>query len=243
MTNSSDLASSGMGQTSAIHNSIHWPEYVDMIQRIIAKKQDPVLMDMGAGGGRDAIMMHDFAKAHDLNPLSIAVDMDANKLYDAQREFEGRFEQAANFMQVDQAHRRGKISYMVEQLPYLQTALSSQLTNPALPKVKIDFMLCNAVVMFIPKHRVGRSLQHMVDMLSPDRGGQLLLGFSTTRPAEFMHVKDQRYTSEQVDNILGRLKDIDEAIGKYELMDPPSSKHPNGRGFSWHFRLIKRSPA
>ena len=226
------------GLPSEQHNQFQSSDYETMIQSILSTKKNPIIMDICAGGGRDSVMMHDFAKAHSLNPLSIALDCDPNKLYGAQKNFEGRFEQVANYKQVAETHTREKISYVIEELPHLQTGLSAQMLNPALSKAKIDFMLCNAGIMFIKRENLQKSLQQMVNMLSSDREGQLLLGFSTTRPKSHYAEQDQRYTQQEIGIAINSLTGIQLPI----VLDDLNDAINGGRGFQWHYRLITRTP-
>jgi hypothetical protein len=229
---------SGMGMTSDVHSTFQSSDYDRMIQGALIRKSNPVIVDMGASGGRDSIMMHDFALQAQLNPLSIAIDSNPNKFHDARRDYEGRFTQVSNFNDVARAHCNGKISYLIEEIPYQTTGLIRQMTDSRLPKTKVDFMLCNAVVMFIPRRDLPKSLKIMADMLSPEREGQMLLGFSTGRPEQYMAKSDQCYSKDEIDDALTSLRGV--TVKRLPDLDDVLQC---GRGFPWHYRLVTRKHA
>jgi hypothetical protein len=222
------------GLSSKEHVNSDESAFHEVLFNFIRDKKNPVIMDMCAGSGRDSVVMHDFAIAHGLNPFSIAVDCDRNKFEDAQIFFEGRFENAAYLKTCEQIYLNGKIPYFIDQLPYL--TVIDPLRLPHTPKV--DFMLCNAGIMFVKREQALESIQKMADMLSPERQGQLLLRFSTQRPEQHYGDGDQRYSEQEIDRIINKLA----RIQRLETLPSMDDVIKGGRGFKWHARLITRTP-
>lgn len=228
----SDTSSPAHGLSSAEHITMQLDEHHARIQTVLKAQKPQFIIDMGAGSGRDSIMMDDFMKAvlpgRETHLLSM--DADNMRVKDALAAYPKRFTPAFTADQVAHIHHNHKrIAYMCDELPALP-----RLGNVS--NIKADFMLCHAVIMFIPAKDLASSFNRMVNCLA--NNGTLFLGFSSERPVYYE--TDQRHSVELVDLLV---RDMD-GIRVRSLPDLKDSQYDTKpeRKFHWHYRIITKTP-
>ena len=190
-------------------------DFYTHVKGIIPRKG--VLVDVGGGCGRDAMWLNDLSghKAHVIN-----IEPSADRLSEAEELSAGRFETRDNW--VDAAFPPARPDPFL----FLNKALQDlPRTQPAAP-VQADFVLCNAVLMFIARVDLPLFMQGLKMLAKP--GAPVLITLKT----EGLRVGMGRITEDDLLHLSQKA-----GFNSFErLHDQPDSL---GRDFSWQHYILK----
>lgn len=216
------------GLTSAAHNAMDMGGYFDRLTGILDRYDEPVVFDLFAGGGRDSVFMRDYLDNQGKKSNIVAVDSDPQRLQDALSQFKGRFNPCFSAQQIWQTINRGRLAYVPDSIPELDSLKNARL--------KADFILCNAGIMFIKPGRLKETFKSMADLLAP--GGEIMLRYSTYRPIEYPN----GHHMHKLDTVLKLFNNATGLKPDYlgDIRDPDWDKDPK-RQFHWHdLRILKK---
>lgn len=208
------------------HKAIEALGFYHDILPLVPTAPGSVILDFGTGIGRDALAFYDRSGGQ---AIVIAVDPDPAMKAASKTEYPGRFLYAGEQDGPADPQDRRPL-YIEDSLPKLDAL------RGALPDLKADFALCNAVLMFVRPEDRETSLAAMAERLGPK--GSLVLRFRTVDLKPGMHPITQAGIDRAVNAVA---TDYNLTARKTKpAADPLGRFAPNGKPYFWHQRILTR---
>lgn len=205
------------GLNSKDHNKIDVGMIMADAFSLIDPLNDPVIVDIGSGGGRDIVTMYNHLNGQG---TFIAVDYDHVRAEDAVENFQDRFLIVEKEAGIQQAIDHGKISFLSKD------TLSLELPD----HMKADFMFSMAVAMFVEPKKIEAYARTTLQNMKA--GAHLLHIHSDWRPAVNDPTK-QRYPSGYNRYNESQIKHVFEQHGA-AVVSSKTTQDAAGRGFDWY---------
>lgn len=172
-----------------------------------------IFIDVGGGAGRDAIWMRDRAQ----EPATVYnIEPDPQRYEDSLTEYPGRTVLAG------EEAGAGKIIVVPDDI------VSLAVFDRVAPGVRGDFVLCSAVMMFIPTEKHEHALRNLFNLTA--EGGTAVLRYRTENLKPGM-VKIDHETLENQCRAAG-----------YDVTRTAPLPDPLGRDHVWHQLVLRRGP-
>lgn len=216
------------GLPSADHNAMDIDGYYARLPQVLDRFDEPVIFDLFAGGGRDTVFMRDYLDSKGKKGNIVAADNDIQRLKDALKNFRGRFNPCFVPDQIWQTLNIDRLAYVTDALP--------ELTNIREAKLKADFILCNAGIMFVKPKDLKATFQAMAELLADN--GEIMLRYSTYRPTRYPN----GHNTHKLDTVLKLFNNATDLKVEHvgDIRDPNWDKDPK-RQFHWHdLRALKK---
>jgi trans-aconitate methyltransferase len=208
--------------STALHASVDPLAFYRDVLPMLPTRSGGVIIDVGGGIGRDTLMFADHAKGLEV----YSIDPDPVMWEKAQAHYPGRL------VRMEDAVSSDKPVFLADSLPYLAELKRLK------PSLKADFILCNAVMMFIKPEERQTALNTMASLLKPN--GSLVVRFRTEDLKDGMHP----ITVDEIDRLCLRTRfgHATRLYGTESIPDPAGRTLTNGRPMMWHQRILIRTP-
>ncbi len=195
--------------------------YADILP-MVPVKPGSIILDIGGGIGRDALTLA--ARGQDLEVYSI--DPDPHMWVKSQDHYPDRFTRLENAFRP----ASNKPLFLQDSLPWLYNLKRLK------PGLKADFILCNAVMMFVRPEDRQQAINTMAAHLSPK--GSLVIRFRTEDLKDGMHP----ISVAEIDRLClhTRFGHAIRLYGTEPIPDPADRKLANGKPMMWHQRILIR---
>lgn len=208
-------------QSSQVHADTNVDDYYKDIDHLLPT--NGVMLDIGGGAGRDAVRAKRLQKGL---PFVINVDPDPARADDAVKMYGDMIEIAHTPTELNAIAREGKIPHVIASIDTLDAF------NKVAKGVEGNFVLCNAVFMFIPAEKHPDSLSNLFKITATN--GNCVIRYRTESLKDGMMKIDH-------DTFDTQCRDAGFEVNRTKpIADPPSVDHPEGRGFSWHQVILKK---
>lgn len=199
------------------HAGLDGKEFYQDILHLIPP--EGLLYDIGSGVGRDAVLMKDLGRG---KPDVIAIDPDPDRFADAEKTYPGRFRLIESWYDANAIHRQQKIPYVVQELQNI----SEGFNDNSEPQTG-DFVLCNAVLMFVPENAQQDFLNGLAQLTGHEK--QAVVRYRTEGLKDGMRTIDYAQFEKQA------------AKAGFESQKTASIPDIAGRPFSWHQYILTRN--
>lgn len=180
--------------------------------------REGLLYDIGSGVGRDAVFMRQHGNS---NTNVIAIDPDPERFYDAEKIYPASFSLIDSWNEMEKTHQAGKIPYVIGKLQNVSTIFNDK----SVPQPG-DFVLCNAVLMFVPSQEEQNFMNGLARLTKT--GKQAVLRYRTEGLKNGMREINLRGFEKHV------------ARAGFEIEQTKSVPDPRNRPFHWHQFILTR---
>jgi hypothetical protein len=157
------------GLSTQVHNQMNVEEYYRIVYEKCAGKVGGLIVDVFSGGPRDTKKIYELLNG---NGKFIAIDSDPQRIQDMRNT--ENFVVVENQHDVEIAFKEAKVAIIrgsFPEQPYGTTDIDLD--------GQVDFILCNAGIMFVRPDQLEDTLKQLALMLAPQ--GELVLRFSQER--------------------------------------------------------------
>lgn len=180
--------------------------------------EDGIFIDAGGGAGRDAQFMQQKAGPHS---AVFNIDPDPARYDDAKDLYPGRVALAQNREDFIQADKENQVVHIIDGIDCLEKF------NSVTGGKQGDFVLCNAVMMFIPLEKHQRAIENLF-RLTREFGACVLRYRTENLKADMVEIDHDTLTAQC-------------AKAGFNVQRTPPLPDPLGRNHVWHQLILKKS--